>query len=127
MLEGGRDILLSTQLGAEGTHDLYKSLEDPQLAFTEGDSGTVLMRGTGGIREEREDRDAETTDDKSDLSFDSTSGCLAKIAARERGANEDLIGGGANEDLTGEEDLCGEVDLLATEKNVAVGEAGDDS
>jgi hypothetical protein len=32
-----------------------------------------------------------------------------------------------NEDLIGEDDACGEGDLLATEENVAVGEVGDDS
>lgn len=38
------------------------------------------------------------------------------MPARERGANEDLIGEG---------DRCGEGDLLETADNVAVGEAGD--
>lgn len=73
--DGGRDILLSNTLGVEGGRVLYKSFEDPQLAFTEGESGTALMRGTGGTREEREDREVETTDEASDLSFDGTLGC----------------------------------------------------
>jgi hypothetical protein len=57
MLDGGRDTLLSAKLGAEGARALclYRSFEDPQLAFTEGESGTALMRGTRGRREEWED------------------------------------------------------------------------
>lgn len=38
------------------------------------------------------------------------------MPARERGANEDLIGEG---------DRCGEEDLLETVENVVVGETGD--
>lgn len=73
--EGGRDILLSNTLGVEGGRVLYKSFEDPQLAFTEGESGTAVIRGTGGTREEREDREVETTEEASDLSVDVTLDC----------------------------------------------------
>lgn len=75
VLDGGRDILLSNTLVVEGGRVLYKSFEDPQLAFTEGESGTAVMRGTGGTREEREDREVETTEETSDLSVDGIFDC----------------------------------------------------
>lgn len=119
MPDGGRDIRLSNALAVDGGRVLYKSFEDPQLAFTEGESGTVVMRGTGGIREERDDREVETTDEASDLSVDGTLGGWARTLARERGASEDL------RDLIGEGDRRGEEDLLETMDNVVIGEAGD--
>ena len=52
VLDVGRDILLSA---TDEGRVLYRSFEELQLALTEGESGTALIRGTVGTREERED------------------------------------------------------------------------